>query len=161
MEPSRSAAARLRQLHWKACQLAEDKPGIITRERVINALESDLLHALANCLVSNAIQDFRGTRRRHKEIIDRFEDTLAAHSDRALCTAEICAAIGVQEPTLRVCCTEILGISAAKYMRLRRLNWSRAPSDVIWRARHPYSTAGRSIRGSCRNIHWTKFSTWL
>jgi AraC-like DNA-binding protein len=122
LQPSRFAAARLRQLHWRICQLAEDKPGIITREKVINALESDLLHALADCLTSNAPQDFRGTRRRHKDIINRFEDTLAAHSDRAHCTTEICAAIGVPERTLRVCCTEILGISAAKYMRLRRLN---------------------------------------
>jgi cytidylate kinase len=31
----------------------------------------------------------------------------------------------------------------------------------IWTARRLSSTVGRSIRGSCRNIRWTKFSIWL
>ena len=125
LKPSRSAAARLRRLHWRGCQLAEHRPGAITGEKAINALESDLLEALVNCLTSGAFQGSRA-RRRHKDIINLFEDTLAANSNRAACTTEICAAIGVQERTLRGCCTEILGVSAAKYMRVRRLNFARA-----------------------------------
>jgi AraC-like DNA-binding protein len=126
LQPPPSAAARLRQLHWKACQLAKHKPEIVTREKVINALESDLLYALADCLTSDAHQRFREARLRHKDIINRFEATLAAHPDRALRTKEICAAIGVQERTFRTCCTEILGVSAGKYMRVRRLSLARA-----------------------------------
>jgi AraC-like DNA-binding protein len=126
LHPSRSAAARLRQLHWRVCQLAKDKPRNFTREKVIDVLESDLLCALANCLTSNAPQGIREARRRHKDIINRFEDALAEHPDRALRTKEICSAIGVLERTLRGCCTEILGVSAAKYMRMRRLNLARA-----------------------------------
>jgi hypothetical protein len=99
LQPSRSAAARLRQLHWGACQLAKGSPGIITREKVANALENDLLQALANCLKSEALQDFQKTRRRHKDIINRFEDTLAAHPDRVFHTAEIFATIGVHALT--------------------------------------------------------------
>src|SRR5579871_3965132 len=74
----------------------------------------------SNCLTSGAFQDSRA-RRRHKDIINLFEDTLAANSNRAARTTEICAAIGLLERTLRGCCTEILGVSAAKYMRVRRL----------------------------------------
>jgi AraC-like DNA-binding protein len=122
LHPSRSAAARLRQLHWRVCQLAKDKPGIFSCEKVINGLESDLLCALANCLTSKAYQRVRKTRRRHKNIINRFVDTLAAYRDRPLLTAEICSAIGVSERLLRACCAEFLGISAGKYMRVQRIN---------------------------------------
>jgi AraC-like DNA-binding protein len=37
----------------------------------------------------------------------------------------MCAEIGVPERTLRACCTEVLGMSPSRYLRLRRLNMVR------------------------------------
>jgi len=56
----------------------------------------------------------------------RFEDVLAAHPDRQLQMPELCAAIGVPERTLRMCCAEFLQMSPSCYARLRRLNLVRA-----------------------------------
>jgi transcriptional regulator GlxA family with amidase domain len=39
---------------------------------------------------------------------------------------ELCAAIGVSERTLRVCCAELLGMSPTRYLLLRRLNMARS-----------------------------------
>jgi AraC-like DNA-binding protein len=125
LRPSQSAAARLRQLYRKALRLAERKAGVVS-QKVITALEMDLLRALVNCLNADALEDDLGVRRRHKAIIDRFDDILVAHSDRPQRTAKVCAAIGVSERTLRACSAKILGVSAGQYMHVRRLHLARA-----------------------------------
>jgi AraC-like DNA-binding protein len=38
----------------------------------------------------------------------------------------LCSAIGAPERTLRVCCTEFLGMSPTRYLLLRRLNMARS-----------------------------------
>ena len=38
----------------------------------------------------------------------------------------LCSAVGVPERTLRVCCTEFLGMSPTRYLLLRRLNMARS-----------------------------------
>src|SRR5208282_4059956 len=58
---------------------------------------------------------------RHAAVMNRFEETLAAHPDRPLHVPELCMAIGVSERTLRLCCAEFLGMSPARYLRLRHL----------------------------------------
>jgi AraC-like DNA-binding protein len=123
--PSQSAGARLRQLYQRALRLAKWKPSVVS-QKVITALESDLLRALVNCLDANALEDDLEPRRRHKAINDRFDDILVARSDRPHRTAKVCAAIGVSERTLRACSAKILGVSAGQYMRVRRLYLARA-----------------------------------
>jgi AraC-like DNA-binding protein len=125
LRASQSAVARLRQLHRKAFQRDERKPGVVS-QKVLIALETDLLPALVNCLNADALEDEHGVRLRHKAIIDRFEDILVAHSDRPQRTANVCAAIGVSERTLRTCSAKILGVSAGQYMHVRRLHLARA-----------------------------------
>jgi AraC-like DNA-binding protein len=56
----------------------------------------------------------------------RFEDALAASDGRQPSAPELSAAIGVPERTLRQCCTELIGLSPSRYIRLRRLNMVRA-----------------------------------
>ena len=56
----------------------------------------------------------------------RFEDALTAHSGSQLDMPALSSAIGVSERTLRVCCTEFLGVSPTRYMLLRRLNMARS-----------------------------------
>jgi AraC-like DNA-binding protein len=52
----------------------------------------------------------------------RLEEFLAANLDQPLYLAEICAATGASDHTLRSCCQEYLGMSAIHYLWLRRMH---------------------------------------
>ena len=52
----------------------------------------------------------------------RFEEFLEANPDQPLYLAEICAAIGVAERTLRICCEQHLGMGPIRYLFLRRMH---------------------------------------
>jgi AraC-like DNA-binding protein len=88
------------------------------------ALENEVLHALVNCLAGGG--DHIPGPRRHIEVIDAFERVLTLRLSEPLTIAGMCAEIGVPERTLRACCTEVLGMSPSRYLRLRRLNMVRA-----------------------------------
>jgi transcriptional regulator GlxA family with amidase domain len=61
----------------------------------------------------------------HSKIIARLEEFLVANHDRAVYLAEICAAIGVSERTLRICCEEHLGMGPIRHLWLRRMHLAR------------------------------------
>jgi AraC-like DNA-binding protein len=122
---SQSAVMRLLQLHAKACRLAETRPKLIANPEVARALEQELLHALVNCLTTDDANGNLKTRRHHADIMVRFE-ALTTQSGPQMNMRALCAAIGVSERTLRVCCTEFLGMSPTRYMLLRRLNMARS-----------------------------------
>jgi AraC-like DNA-binding protein len=124
LRPSRSAAVRLLRLHSKACRLAETRQKLVANPEVARALEQELLHALINCLTADDANGNLKTSRHHADIMARFEDALTAHS--SLNMPALCSAIGVPERTLRVCCTEFLGMSPTRYLCLRRLNRARS-----------------------------------
>ena len=126
LRPSRSAAARLLRLHSRVCRLAETRHKLIAYPEVARALEQELLHALVNCLTADDANGNPKTRRHHAEIMVRFEDVLTAHRGPQLNMPALCAALGVPERTLRVCCTEFLGMSPTRYLLLRRLNMARS-----------------------------------
>jgi AraC-like DNA-binding protein len=50
---------------------------------------------------------------------------LAANCDRPVYLAEICAATGASERTLRVCCEEHVGMGPIRYLWLRRMHLAR------------------------------------
>jgi AraC-like DNA-binding protein len=126
LRPSRLDAAHLRSLHAKACRLAEIKPELLAHPEVSRAIEQDLIHAVVNCLTSNEAREYSGPELHHIEIMDRYEQVLAKHSEGQLKIPELCAAIGVSERTLRTCCEKFLGMSPAQYIRLQRLTKVRA-----------------------------------
>jgi len=126
LRPSRSAATRLLRLHSKACRLAEKRHELIANPEVARALEQELLHALFNCLTPDGANGNRKTQLHHADIMVRFEDALAAHSGPQPNMPALCSAVGVPERTLRVCCTEFLGMSPTRYLLLRRLNMARS-----------------------------------
>jgi transcriptional regulator GlxA family with amidase domain len=125
LRPPRHVASRLLRLHSRACRLAETRHELIANPEVVRSLEQELLHALINCLTADDING-RPARRHHADIMIRFEEALAAHTDRLPSMREICATIGVPERTLRVCCAEFLGTSPTRYLLLRRLNLARS-----------------------------------
>jgi AraC-like DNA-binding protein len=126
LRPSRSAAARLLRLHSRACRLAETRHKLIANPEVARALEQELLYALVNCLTAEDADGHPKTRRHHADIMVRFEDALTAHHGSRLNMPALCSAVGVPERTLRVCCTEFLGMSPTRYLLLRRLNMARS-----------------------------------
>jgi AraC-like DNA-binding protein len=126
LRPSRMAATRLLRVHSKACRLAETRHKLIANPEVARALEQELLHALVNCLTAEDASGNPKTRQHHAEIMVRFEDVLTAHRGPQLNMPALCAALGVPERTLRVCCTEFLGMSPTRYLLLRRLNMARS-----------------------------------
>jgi AraC-like DNA-binding protein len=75
-----------------------------------------LLHALIECL-SEGCEEETATDRRHRSILARFEDWLIA--EPSLSMTDLCAALGVSDRLLRVCCKEHLGKGPSSYRRLR------------------------------------------
>jgi AraC-like DNA-binding protein len=153
LRPSRSAAARLFRLLSKACRLAETKHELIANPEVARALEQELLHALVNCLTADDANGNPKTRRHHADIMVRFEAALTAHGPQ-LNMPELCVALGVSERTLRVCCTEFLGMSPTRYHLLRRLNKVRS---ALGRA-DPATASVAEIARSCEFSELGRFA---
>ncbi len=154
LRPSRGAAVRLLRLHSRACRLAETRHKLIAKPEVARALEQELLHALVNCLTADDANGNPKTRRHHADIMVRLEDALAAHSDPQLNMPALCAAIGVPERTLRVCCTEFLGMSPTRYLLLRRLNMVRS----ALRRADPVTASVAEIARSCQFLEPGRFA---
>ena len=55
----------------------------------------------------------------------RLEEALQANPGDALYMTELCRAVGVSYPTLRVCCQEHLGMGPKRYLWLRRMHLAR------------------------------------
>jgi AraC-like DNA-binding protein len=121
LRPSRRDAARLRRLHTRVCRLAETKSKILTHPEVARAIEQCLIEALITSLTSGKVRDDGTAKRRHAGIMIRFEEVLAQHPNRLLQIQELSELIDVTDQTLRLCCSEFLGISPSRYVLLRRL----------------------------------------
>jgi AraC-like DNA-binding protein len=93
----------------------------LAHPEVARAIEQDLIQALITCLTTAAALDGGAAKRRHAQIMVRFEEVLAEDPSRPRRVAEICELIGVKERTLQSCCAKFLGISPRRYLLLRRL----------------------------------------
>jgi AraC-like DNA-binding protein len=125
LRPARGETSRFQGIFRQACHIAEARSKLIEHPEVARALEQDLLHATIHCLVDETDDDHK-TRHHHAAAMARFEEALNRHVDQKLKLPELCAEIGVPERTLRLCCTEFLGLSPTRYLLLRRLNEARA-----------------------------------
>jgi AraC-like DNA-binding protein len=125
VRPAPALMARLRTLHKAACRLAKDTPEALTHPATAKALEQELVRAMVACLEDPPPKSgLRGGY--HFQVIGRFEDFLAARQYEPVYLAEICAAIGVSERTLRSCCQEHLGMGPIHYLWLRRMHLARS-----------------------------------
>jgi AraC-like DNA-binding protein len=116
--PRRAALRQLRHLHRAAIRMAEARSGVLTDLQGAHGLEQQLLHALIECL-SDPADEETVTERRHRDLLARFEDLLAA--ELFLPLADICAALGVSQRSLGECCKQHLGMGPSAYRRLRAM----------------------------------------
>jgi AraC-like DNA-binding protein len=122
IHPREELTSRLLKLHKVVGQLAHETPDILQVPEVLRALENEFVHTMTRCLAESRIIETSTGHRRHKAIIARFEEFLAANSDRPLYLAEICAGIGVAERTLRGACEEHVGMGPIRFLTLRRMH---------------------------------------
>jgi AraC-like DNA-binding protein len=125
IRPDSRQMLRLLKLHRCVGQLAHETPELLELPQVLRALENELVHIMVKCLAEGAALEPTAGNRHHNSIIARFEEFLEANPDRPLYVAEICAAIGVAERTLRASCEEHLGMGPIRYLTLRRMHLAR------------------------------------
>jgi AraC-like DNA-binding protein len=122
IRPPSGLMHRLLNMHKSIGRLAHDTPDILELHEVSRAFENELIHILVRCIADgHPVEPTTGSRRRDT-IVARFVEFLEANPDRPLYLAEICAAIGVAERTLRASCEEHLGMGPIRYLTLRRMH---------------------------------------
>lgn len=116
---------RLVRLHATAVRLAHSASATLAHPEVARALEDALVCAMLHCLADDPEVNVERRVRHHAIILARLEEFLAANCGRPIYLAEICAAVGASERTLRVCCDEHLGMGPIRYLWLRRMHLAR------------------------------------
>jgi len=112
-------------LHESARYLARATPDILAHPEAARALEEALIHAMIMCLTDATSAQMSVGHDRHLKVLGRLEELLAGHPDRPFYLGEVCAATGVSERMLRVCCQEHLGMGPKRYLWLRRMHLAR------------------------------------
>jgi AraC-like DNA-binding protein len=153
--PAPAAMAKLLRLHNEASALAESVPAMTTHPEVARSLEQSLVEAMVTCLVGPEQDAMKWAHRCHEIVMHRFRRALDENPDRALYIPEICAAIGVPDRTLRLCCQEHLGMGPKKYLMLRRMNLARR----ALRAAVPEVTSVTEVATQYGFWHFGRFST--
>ena len=120
--PPPAAGRELRQLHATAIRIAQVRPQALVDAEVAHGLEQQLIHVLVDCLSAGSAAKATPIRRRHQDIMVRFEGLLQAQPNQNLPIEEICTGLDVSERTLRTLCAEQLGMSPTGYLRLRRMS---------------------------------------
>ena len=125
LRPQPVAMSRLLDLHRRAEQFAREAALQVVHPEVALALEHALVHAMVTCLAGSLpIEISRGTLRRFA-VIEKLETFLAAHHGDPVYLAELCAAAGVSERTLRIFCHEQFGMGPMRFLWLRRMHNAR------------------------------------
>jgi AraC-like DNA-binding protein len=122
LRPPPALMSRLLKLHRAAETLAAHAPDVLAQPEAARALEHAFVHAMINCLSASKPVEMTVGTLRHTAIIARFEELLAANYGQPLHLAEMCAAIGASERTLRASCMEHLGTGPVHYLWLRRMH---------------------------------------
>ena len=122
VRPPPALMARLLFLHERAAHIAKFAPDRFAYPEMTRSLEQALIRAVVRCLTEAEPIEIRASSSRHSVVIRRFEDFLAANRYEPVYLVELCAAIGVSERTLRICCREHLGMAPLHYLWLRRMH---------------------------------------
>jgi AraC-like DNA-binding protein len=115
----RAAGRLLLRLHAAAIRAVETgHPEIIGREAA-HGLDQQMISALVECLSDGSIAAEAPLIRRYYEIMVRFEDLLEKQGQDNARVGEISGALGLSQHILRRGCQRQLGMSPARYLRLR------------------------------------------
>ena len=125
LRPASPLLSRLRNVHEAATQLARAVPDILRTPDVARVMEETLTEAMVLSHARGEPAQLRNPQIRGARVMRRLEEALQANPDRALYSAELCAAVGVSYPTLRACCQDHLGMSPRRYLWLRRMHLAR------------------------------------
>jgi AraC-like DNA-binding protein len=123
--PPPEVLSRLLNLHEAVGHLAKTAPDILAQPEVARALEQSLVHAMISCISSGEVAATSSAHYRHAMIMRRLEELLEENTDQTLYLAELCAAAGASDRTLRALCHEHLGMSPMRYLWLRRMHLAR------------------------------------
>jgi AraC-like DNA-binding protein len=123
--PDPAHMRQLVRLHATAVRLALSASATLAHPELARALEHALVRAMLSCLADDPKVNVERRVRHHATILARLEEFLAANCSRPVYLAEICAAVGASERTLRICCDEHLGMGPIRYLWLRRMHLAR------------------------------------
>jgi len=101
--------------------MAAARPQTLVDAEVAHGFEQQLVQAIVECLTAGPVDEETQGGNRHQDILVRFEQMLQSRPDRFGSVTDICAALGVSDRVLRSLCAEHLGMSPARYDRLRRI----------------------------------------
>jgi AraC-like DNA-binding protein len=119
VQPPHELMSRLVRLHAAAGHLAATAPDVLAHPEVARAMEHELISTLVSCLAAVTTEASNHPR---VPVMQRFERFLTANPAKPVYISEICADIGVSTRTLRLHCSERLGMSPHRYLILRRMH---------------------------------------
>jgi AraC-like DNA-binding protein len=111
----------LRHLHSAAIGFVESRSDVLIDRETAHGLEQQLIEAVVNGLAKGSVIEAPSDTHNNRDVALRFEALLMAAPERAFRMAQICAALGVSEQTLRRSCEEQLGMGSIEYARRRRM----------------------------------------
>lgn len=120
--PSPSNMDNLLRAQAAVSNLAEYSPHLLANAEIARALKQSLIGTTTACLSDSDACDDKWAQQTHDTIMRRFRRVLEEHPNRPIYLPEICAAIGVPERTLRLCCREQLAMSPKQYLTRRRMH---------------------------------------
>jgi AraC-like DNA-binding protein len=122
IRPPSEVIERLLKLHEMVGSLAKTAPELFELPEVVRSLEQQLIHALIRCVTDGVVSSIGSGQLRHQVIVARFEEFLEANPNCPMYLAEVCAAVGTAERTLRAACEEHIGMGPIRYLTLRRMH---------------------------------------
>ena len=122
VRPNAALMSQLLKLHEMVGQIATTIPEVLEVPEAARSLEQQLTHILVRCLTESVPTQMTDTGHRHDMIVAKLEEYLEANPDTPLYLAEICAAVGATERTLRNACEKHLGMGPIRYLALRRMH---------------------------------------
>ena len=108
-----------------ATRVSVTTPGIFTSPPAADALEQALLRPMIRCLLDGDIRSEGIPRGHHAAIAKRFEAAVEANLDCPLLISDLCRIVGTTARSLNTLCREQLGMSAQRFLALRRLHLTR------------------------------------
>ena len=122
IRPNPGLMERLLTLHEMVGRWPKTTPDLFAEAEVVRALEKQLIYTLVKCLTEGTVSTTTTGTLRHDLIVARFEEFLEANPNTPLYLAEVCAAIGAAERTLRIACEGHVGMGPIRYLHLRRMH---------------------------------------